>query len=266
MGGTKFYDQDRGTSLSATVPACPPTAAPFTSGSSRRSASNWVEQRLHLHGDVIGNSGLRRSPARHPASTLTSSTTTFTWNTGTGVSQYWLSVGSTVGGTQFYDQDRGTSLSATVSGLPTNGSTVYVRLKSKIGTNWVNSDYTYTATSVSTPAQITSPTPGSTSHLVDDDIYVEHGHRRLPVLAVCRDHPGRQSALRPGPGNKSISNRNRSSNQWKHHSRKALVEDRGELAVHRLHLQSEADAVENTSRSFNRNSGRKGYIRKSITR
>ena len=40
----------------------------------------------------------------------------------TGVSQYWLYVGTTQDGNQLYDQDRGTNLSATVSGLPTNGS------------------------------------------------------------------------------------------------------------------------------------------------
>src|SRR4030095_7382404 len=95
-----------------------------------------------------------------PGSTLTSSIETFTWNTGTGLYQYWLRVGSTRGGTELYDQDQDTGLSATVSGLPTNGSTVHVRLKSRIGTNWLNSDYTYTTASVGVPAQITSPAPG----------------------------------------------------------------------------------------------------------
>jgi len=76
---------------------------------------------------------------------FTSSTVTFSWNAGTGVSQYWLYVGPTQGGNQLHDQDRGTNQSATVTGLPTNGSTIHVRLWSKIGANWPYVDYTYRA-------------------------------------------------------------------------------------------------------------------------
>jgi peptidyl-Asp metalloendopeptidase len=98
-----------------------------------------------------------------PGSTLNSSTVTFTWNTGSGVSQYWLDVGTTLGGTQIYSQSQGTNLSATVSGLPANGSTVYVRLWSRISGVWQFNDYTYTASGGGgVKAAITSPIPGST--------------------------------------------------------------------------------------------------------
>src|SRR5206468_12340458 len=73
-----------------------------------------------------------------PGSTLTASTIQFQWTGGTGVTDYWLSVGTTAGGTQLYNQDQGTSLSATVSGLPSDGSPVYVRLGSMIGGSWQN--------------------------------------------------------------------------------------------------------------------------------
>src|SRR4051812_12541902 len=56
-----------------------------------------------------------------PGSTLTASTVTFQWNGGTGVSDYWLDISTSVG-TYVYSQDRGMNLSATVTGLPTNGS------------------------------------------------------------------------------------------------------------------------------------------------
>ena len=48
-----------------------------------------------------------------PGSTLTSSTVTFIWNSGTGVSEYWLSIGATPGGNQIYEQSQGTNLSVT---------------------------------------------------------------------------------------------------------------------------------------------------------
>jgi hypothetical protein len=104
-----------------------------------------------------------------PGSTLAASTAQFQWNAGTGVSQYRLSIGTTAGGTQLYSQDQGTNLSATVTSLPIDGSTLYVRLASQIGGNWQNNDYTYTSTTVTATttttaasAQMISPAPGST--------------------------------------------------------------------------------------------------------
>ena len=84
------------------------------------------------------------SPAA--GSTLSSSTVTFTWNAGSGASQYWLYVGTTgAGSVDIYNVFQGTGLSRSVSGLPTNGSTVYVRLFSFISGAWQFNDYTYTA-------------------------------------------------------------------------------------------------------------------------
>jgi hypothetical protein len=58
-----------------------------------------------------------------------------------------LEVGTTQGGNQIYPGSQVTNLTATVPGLPTNGSTVYVRLWSLISGTWQNNynDYTYTA-------------------------------------------------------------------------------------------------------------------------
>jgi hypothetical protein len=96
------------------------------------------------------------------SSTLTSSTVAFQWTGGTGVSHYWLTVGSTPGAQQFYSQGP-TSLSATVSMLPTNGSTVYVRLWSNMSAGWQYNDYTYTAsTIIPAKAQMTTPALSST--------------------------------------------------------------------------------------------------------
>src|SRR4030095_15417537 len=96
-----------------------------------------------------------------PGSTLTSSTVTFTWNAGTGVSAYWLTVGTNPGGTEIHPGSRVTSLSETVFGLPTNGSRLYVRLWSLIGAGWEYEDYAYSAAgSSSTKAAMASPAPG----------------------------------------------------------------------------------------------------------
>jgi len=106
------------------------------------------------------------SPAA--GSTLAGSSQTFTWTSATGVSSYWLYVGTSLGGSTLFDQDLGSALTATVSGLPTDSRTIYVRLWWRLTTGWEAADYTYTAGNAGgggsgggTPA-ITAPAPGST--------------------------------------------------------------------------------------------------------
>jgi hypothetical protein len=71
---------------------------------------------------------------------------TFGWTSGSGVSQYWLYVGTTgAGSNDVFSQSTGTAQTMTVSSLPNNGSTVYFRLWSMISGVWQFNDYTYTA-------------------------------------------------------------------------------------------------------------------------
>src|ERR1700757_1888425 len=81
------------------------------------------------------------SPA--PGSTLTGSTVTFQWTAATGVKAYILYVGSSQGSGDIYLQNRGQSTSATVTGIPTDGRTIYVRL-SLVANSVQSTDYTYT--------------------------------------------------------------------------------------------------------------------------
>jgi hypothetical protein len=100
------------------------------------------------------------SPA--PGSTLPGSSVTFSWTTGSGVSQYYLFIGNSLGGSDLYAASQGLATSGTVNGLPTDGRTIYVRLWSYVASGWQYNDYSYIASSVATPAAMTSPTPGST--------------------------------------------------------------------------------------------------------
>ncbi|MCP4105944.1 MAG: hypothetical protein GY749_10470 [Desulfobacteraceae bacterium] len=95
-----------------------------------------------------------------PGSALGSSSQTFTWDD-TGVSGYWLWIGTSAGSHDVYSGNQGTDTSAAVSGLPANGETLYVRLWSQVDGVWIyNTDQTYTACDMT--AGIQSPTPGST--------------------------------------------------------------------------------------------------------
>jgi hypothetical protein len=96
-----------------------------------------------------------------PASTLTNASTTFTWSAGVGVDAYTVKIGSTLGGADYYFSGTTTATSAVVSKLPVNGSTIFVRVSSTIGTTVIANDYTVTAVT-GVPAVLTTPTPGST--------------------------------------------------------------------------------------------------------
>jgi hypothetical protein len=102
------------------------------------------------------------SPAS--GSTLGSSSVTFSWAGGTGVSQYFLDLGNTPGGNEIYSQSQGTNRSATVSGIPTDGRTIFVRLWSQLSSGWQYSDHTYRAATIvgGVKSVISSPIPGST--------------------------------------------------------------------------------------------------------
>ncbi|MFZ0792469.1 MAG: FG-GAP-like repeat-containing protein [Candidatus Korobacteraceae bacterium] len=90
-----------------------------------------------------------------PGSTFSGSTVTFDWTAGSGASNYWLDVGSTPGGNNYYQsQPLGNVLTVTVNGLPTNGTPVYVTLYSFVGGQWLSSGYTYTAYNVYAPSPL----------------------------------------------------------------------------------------------------------------
>ena len=70
----------------------------------------------------------------------------------------------TAGGDQYYQSGNlGGALTTTVSGLPTDGSTIYATLYSLIGGQWTSNAYSYTALNATGGlATIQTPTPGTT--------------------------------------------------------------------------------------------------------
>jgi hypothetical protein len=96
-------------------------------------------------------------------STFSSNSVTFTWNPGSGNSQYYLYVGNSVGSSEYFS-NYVSGGSTTVSGLPCDGRNLYVRLWSqKTSGQWLYNDYNYKASSsCPTIATMTSPANGST--------------------------------------------------------------------------------------------------------
>jgi hypothetical protein len=67
-----------------------------------------------------------------------------------------------VGSQNLFDSGATKATTVTVSGLPTNGVTLFVRLWSLMNGTWQSIDYLYTESGTLAPAALTSPAPGST--------------------------------------------------------------------------------------------------------
>jgi len=101
--------------------------------------------------------------------TLAGATDTFSWSAnGSGATNYWVSVGSVQGGTQYYSKSVGMAESVTIETLPTNGGTVWMRLwyRSDLSDSWQFIDHSLKASGVG--PQITShATNGALASPVD---------------------------------------------------------------------------------------------------
>ena len=131
----------------------PPTSAQEVPGSE-------AEFRFVAYSDTAAMQSLA------PGSTLDSSTVTFSWDRPTGADDFDLIIGTTgAGSNEIRSSSVFNDTSITVSGLPTNGQTVYVRLWTWIN-DWQYQDYTFQAVDEDTgqnpngPMQ--SPVPEST--------------------------------------------------------------------------------------------------------
>jgi sugar lactone lactonase YvrE len=101
------------------------------------------------------------SPA--PGAVLPGPSATFNWSADTGATGYSMWFGSTgVGSNNLKTTAESTATSVTVTGLPTNGETIYVRLYTYFNAVSAHMDYAYTAAPAGTPATMVSPASGGT--------------------------------------------------------------------------------------------------------
>ncbi|MCP4351651.1 MAG: hypothetical protein GY795_39805 [Desulfobacterales bacterium] len=102
-------------------------------------------------------------------SVLDSRIVTFVWNN-SGAEQYWLWIGTSEGGKDVYSDTQGTNTLKTVSVLPYQGETLYVRLWSMTDGGWVfNSDVVCTACDYRpVTAVIQTPAEGAVLNSADE--------------------------------------------------------------------------------------------------
>ena len=209
LGGSDISSQTTGTTCQATVNGLPTNGSTIYVRLGSYISNAWQSNDYtYTAVTVSGTPAAMTSPAN--ASTLAASSQTFQWNAGTNVAQYRLWVGTTAGGKELFNQSTGTTQQATVTGLPTNGSTVYVRLNSYIGGAWLYNEYTYTATSpVITPATITSPINGAMLSGATQTFQWNTGVKRRPVSSLGRHDRRWKGPLQPINGSDAAGDRHR---------------------------------------------------------
>ena len=160
-GASDLYAALQGTRVSTTVGGLPSDARTLYVRLYTRFGTTWQYFNDYTYtaagGPVLSKAQMTSPP---PGTTLAASSVTLAWAAGQGADEYALAIGSAAGGIDLYSQSQGQALSVAVSGLPTDGRTLYARLSTRFGTAWQFNDYVYTAVTL-TKAQLTSPTPGS---------------------------------------------------------------------------------------------------------
>jgi hypothetical protein len=201
-GAQDIYSAGQGTSLFGTVSGIPTDGRTIYATLWSFICGSWQSNAYTYHAANIGcTKAVMLSPAN--GSTFNSSTVTFTWSSGTGAVAYWLYVGSSPGAQDIYSAGQGTSLSGTVSGIPTDGRTIYVTLWSFICGSWQGNAYTYQAFSggcTGTKAVMLSPANGSTFTSTTVAFTWSTGSNVAAYWLYIGNSPGAQDLYSAGQG------------------------------------------------------------------
>jgi hypothetical protein len=143
VGSTNLYSGPETTAMSATVNNLPRNGETLYVSLWSLTGGEWLY-------NAYTYTAFTGTPATlNPLSTggtLGGTSQLFTWNAGTGVTDYILRIGSTgAGSSNLYSGAETTAMSATVNNLPSNGETLYVTLFSLTGGEWLSNAYTFTA-------------------------------------------------------------------------------------------------------------------------
>jgi hypothetical protein len=167
-GASDLYSY-KGTATSTTVPTLP--ANGVTLYATLYSQVNGV---WHSNAYLYTESGtavpaVLTSPTPGVATILGTTSVSFQWSSGTGVTEYQLNLSAIAPGQSELFTYKGTALTATAPSLPKNGLPVYATLYSLINGTWQSNNYVYTESGTS-PGLLTSPTPGIGTILGTTDV------------------------------------------------------------------------------------------------
>ena len=159
LGGSNVYNQSQGLNTSVTVATLPAGGGTlYVRLYTRFLTTGWQ----FIDYTFTAMAGAKAELTTPTPGTNLGASATFTWSPGIGAAEYSLAIGSSVGGSNVYNQSQGLNTSVTVATLPAGGGTLYVRLYTRFLTaGWQFTDYTFTAMP-GAKAELTTPAAGST--------------------------------------------------------------------------------------------------------
>jgi subtilisin family serine protease len=155
-GNYAYYSTAGGTPTPTPTPTAPPRETPTPTPTGAPTLTPTPTP-------TPGGSGIAELTSPVPGSAITTPTVTFAWSSGVGVAEYWLSIGTTLGGSQLWGGSAGTATSRTISGVPTDGRTIYARIQSFQNGVWQSSYATYNTGATPAPTATPTATPVSTA-------------------------------------------------------------------------------------------------------
>lgn len=157
-----LYSSGSITGTSITVSGLPTTGVKLYATLFSKINSTW-EPVNYIYTEA-GTTVLAAMSSPAPGSVLPGSSATFKWTAGSGPTAYLLYLGNIAPGTaNLYSSGTLTGTSATVTGLPTKGATIYGTLFSQINGAWQPSNFTYTESGVAGEATVSSLTCATSS-------------------------------------------------------------------------------------------------------
>jgi hypothetical protein len=141
FGGYNLWSNYHGWSLSAVVSGLPADSSIYVRLWSLING-NWT---FRDYSYTTGSARVAMINSHTAGQTLSGSTVTFGWTSGLGPTGYWLDIGSVQGGAEYYSDYQGTFRTRRVSGLPTTGGQLWIRLWSFVNGNWSFIDMPVTA-------------------------------------------------------------------------------------------------------------------------
>ena len=185
-GRSDIYDSGQidGTATSENVTDLPTDGSDVYVRIWNKKDGKWAYEDQHFMAFDDGGSSSGTPPpiSSHTAGDTLSATETFSWSD-TGASNYWVQIGSSEGSNDIHDSGQldGTATSENVTGLPIDGSDVFVRIWSKNEGKWAHEDHQFTADNSggagegSTVLTISSHTTGETLSASETFTWTDNG-------------------------------------------------------------------------------------------
>jgi hypothetical protein len=165
-GSTNLYDSGPVTATTETLNGLPNNGEKLYARLYSLIGETWVYYDYTYTAAGTATAAALTTPTPNTTFPVSGTSVAFSWNPGNIATSFELWVGTGgAGSNNIYNSGSVTATTETVSGLPNNGQTFYVRLYYLLNGTWDYTDYTYVASGSPTAAVLTTPAPNTLTPL-----------------------------------------------------------------------------------------------------